>query len=93
MGYPQIIPQVTRFWLRHREAQLNERQRKALNRALSGSELDDGWLTNRRYLKLSGANTALTASRDLAHLARLGIIRRNPATGGRSTRYSIVLAP
>jgi Fic family protein len=86
------VMQVTRFWLRHREAPLNERQRKALNRALSGSELDDGWLTNRRYLKLSGANTPLTASRDLAHLEQLGIIRRDPTTGGRSTRYSIVLA-
>lgn len=86
------VMQVTWFWLRHREAPLNERQRKALNLALSGSELDDGWLTNRRYLKLSGANTPLTASRDLAHLEQLGIIRKDPTTGGRSTRYSIVLA-
>lgn len=86
------VMQVTWFWLRHREAPLNERQRKALNLALSGSELDDGWLTNRRYLKLSGASTPLTASRDLAHLERLGIIRRDPTAGGRSTRYSIVLS-
>ncbi|MFA5941568.1 MAG: Fic family protein [Sinimarinibacterium sp.] len=87
------VMQVTRFWLRHREAPLNARQRKALNLALSGNELDDGWLTNRRYLKLSGANTPLTASRDLAHLEQLGIIRKDPTTGGRSTRYSIVLSP
>ena len=85
------VMQVTWFWLRHREAPLNERQRKALNLALSGTELNDGWLTNRRYLKLSGANTPLTASRDLAHLEKLGIIRKDPSTGGRSTRYSIVL--
>ena len=57
-----------------------------------GSELDDGWLTNRRYLKLSGANTPLTASRDLAHLEQLGIIRNDPTTDGISTRYSIALA-
>lgn len=87
------VMQVTWFWLRHRQAPLNERQRKALDLALSGNGLDDGWLTNRRYLKLSGANTPLTASRDLAHLEQLGIIRRDPTTGGRSTQYSIVLSP
>jgi hypothetical protein len=52
---PAVIQRLRRachagdwFWLRHREAPLNERQRKALNLALSGSELDDDWLTNRR---------------------------------------------
>lgn len=85
------VMQVTWFWLHHREAPLNERQRKALNLALSGSEPDDGWLTNRRYMKLSGSNAPLTASRDLAQLERLGIIQRDPSAGGRSTRDSIVL--
>ena len=87
------VKQVTWFWLRHRELPLNERQRKALNLALSGSELDDGWLTNRRYMKLAACNTAVTASRDLVQLEQWGILQKDPKAGGRSTRYSIVLSP
>lgn len=86
------VMQVTWFWLRHREAPLNERQRKALNMALSGIELDDGWLTNRRYMKLAACKTAVTASRDLVQLEQWGIIQKDPTAGGRSTRYSIVLS-
>jgi len=44
------VMQIAWFWVRHRGVALNERQRKALERALSSDELDDGWLTNRRYL-------------------------------------------
>lgn len=87
------VMQVTWFWLRHRELPLNERQKKALNLALSGSEINDGWLTNRRYMKLAGCNTAVTASRDLAQLEQWGVLRKDPKAGGRSTRYSIVLSP
>ena len=58
--------QIAWFWVRHRAVALNERQRKALNIALSGDALDDGWLTNRRYIKLTQCGSPVTASRDLA---------------------------
>lgn len=85
------VMQVAWFWVRHREVALNERQRKALNIALSGDALDDGWLTNRRYVKLTQCGSAVTASRDLAQLEQWGLIRRDPEAGGRSTRYEVCL--
>lgn len=85
------VMQIAWFWVRHREVSLNERQRKALNLALSGDVLDDGWLTNRRYVKLTQCGSAVTASRDLAQLEQWGLIRRDPEFGGRSTRYAIAL--
>jgi hypothetical protein len=33
----------------------------------------------------------VTASRDLARLEELGVIQKDPAAGGRSTRYSVRL--
>lgn len=85
------VMQIAWFWVRHREIALNERQRKALNLALSGDVLDDGWLTNRRYVKLTQCGSAVTASRDLAQLEQWGLIRRDPDSGGRSTRYAVAL--
>jgi len=85
------VMQIAWFWVRHRTVALNERQRKALNLALSGDSVDDGWLTNRRYIKLTQCGSPVTASRDLAQLETWGLIRRDPDAGGRSTRYSTVL--
>jgi Fic family protein len=87
------VMQVAWFWVRHRAVVLNERQRKALNTALSSDEMDDGWLTNRRYVKLTQCGSAVTAARDLAQLEQLGLIRRDASSGGRSTRYSIEIKP
>lgn len=85
------VMQIAWFWVRHREVVLNARQRKALNLALSGDALDDGWLTNRRYVKLTQCGSAVTASRDLALLEQRGLIRRDPDSGGRNTRYAVAL--
>jgi Fic family protein len=85
------VMQIAWFWVRHRGAALNERQRKALNLALSGDALDDGWLTNRRYIKLTQCGSPVTASRDLAQLEQWGMITKDPESGGRSTRYAIAL--
>lgn len=86
------VMQIAWFWVRHRAVALNERQRKALDIALSGDALDDGWLTNRRYVKLTQCGSPVTASRDLAQLEQWGMIRRDPNAAGRSTRYAVVLS-
>ena len=85
------VMQIAWFWVRHRVVALNERQRKALNIALSGDALDDGWLTNRRYIKLTQCGSPVTASRDLAQLEQWGLIAKDPESGGRSTRYAVAL--
>lgn len=78
-----------RFWMRHAQTELNERQRKALNRMLeAGPEGFDGGMTNRKYANLTRASPA-TAQRDLADLVAKGYL---VASGrGRSVRYQLVL--
>lgn len=79
-----------RFWSDHRAVELNERQRKVLNRMLeAGPGHFEGGLTQRKYASLSGTSTA-TTSRDLADLVKKGLIV--PAGGGgRSTRYNVAI--
>lgn len=80
-----------RFWVRHAQTVLNERQRKALNRMLdAGPSGFEGGMTNRKYASLTGASPA-TAQRDLADL----VLRRclAPVGGGRSARYELLIEP
>jgi len=76
------------FWSRHRHADLNERQRKVLNRLLdAGPGGFEGGLSARKYAVLA-QTTKPTATRDLADLVRLGCL--SPlGGGGRSTSYDI----
>ena len=78
-----------RFWMRHAQTELNERQRKALNRMLeAGREGFKGGMTNRKYASLTRASPA-TAQRDLADLVAKGCL---VASGkGRSVHYELVL--
>lgn len=78
-----------RFWMRHAQTDLNERQRKALNRMLeAGPEGFEGGMTNRKYASLTRASPA-TAQRDLADLVAKGCLK---ASGkGRSVNYELVL--
>lgn len=75
------------FWDRHRDTQLNDRQRQMINRLL-----DDfiGKLTSSKWAKLTKTSQD-TASRDIDDLIKKGILARGPA-GGRSTSYELVLA-
>jgi Fic family protein len=75
------------FWATHRETQLNERQRKVLNRLLdAGPEGIQGGMTTRKYAALTHCS-AITASRDLSGLAALGLLVASG--GGRSTAYQV----
>ncbi|MGP8100937.1 MAG: Fic family protein [Candidatus Cybelea sp.] len=72
------------FWERHREAELNARQRLMVNKLLDGF---DGKLTSGKWATIAKTSTD-TALRDIDGLAALGILKRD-AAGGRSTSYSL----
>jgi Fic family protein len=79
-----------RFWSDHRTTELNERQRKVLNRMLeAGPGRFEGGLTQRKFAHSTAASTA-TASRDLADLVQKGLLAKG-AGGGRSTRYDVAI--
>jgi Fic family protein len=90
-GSEQIIRHVlrkARFWIRHSQQALNDRQRKALNAMLdSGPSGYVGGMTNRKYANLT-KSSAPTAQRDLAELVALGCLV--PAGAGRSVRYELL---
>ena len=72
------------FWERFRDVEVNERQRKVLNRLWDGFE---GKLTTVKWAKIchTGRDTAL---RDIQDLIAKGMMRPSTA-GGRSTSYEI----
>lgn len=77
-----------RFWLRHQAHDLNERQRKALNRLLdAGPEGFQGTLNTRKYMGMTKTSRA-TAYRELADLVAKGCLRPT-AGGGRSSGYEL----
>jgi len=81
------VLQKARFWLRHAQSALNERQRKVLNALLdAGPEGFVGGMTNKKYAHLTHASPA-TAQRDLAELVEGGILR--PEGAGRGARYVV----
>ena len=87
----QIIWRVlrkARFWMRHAQQSLNDRQRKALNAMLDAPAGYVGGMTNRKYANLT-KSSAPTAQRDLAELVALGCLV--PSGAGRSVRYDLVV--
>jgi Fic family protein len=83
------VMQKTRFWKRHAQTVLNDRQRKAINRLLeAGTGGFEGGMTNRKYAGMTHISRA-TAQRELADLVGKGILRPNPG-GGRSASYDLV---
>ena len=77
-----------RFFDQHRE-QLNDRQTKVIKRMLQeGPQGFEGGMSARKYIGLTGASKA-TATRDLQHLASLGIFR--PIGSGRSSHYELII--
>src|SRR5262249_37262417 len=69
-----------RFWKRHAESALNDRQRDMLNRLLDGFQ---GKLTSSRWATLEKCSQD-TAARDIANLIERAILKKD-AAGGRST--------
>jgi Fic family protein len=78
-----------RFWLRHQAAEINERQRKALNRLLdAGPDGFAGGINTRKYMSLTKSSRA-TAYRELVALVEKGCLSPT-GKGGRSSGYEIV---
>ena len=73
-----------RVWQRVGNTQVNDRQRKIINRLLDDFE---GYLTTSKYAKLAHCSSD-TALRDIQELVDSGILLRNPAKG-RSVSYRL----
>lgn len=73
-----------RFWLRHQGVNLNERQRKVLNRLLDAGE---GGINTSKYVNL-GKTSRATAYRELTELVACGCLVAT-GKGGRSSAYEI----
>lgn len=74
-----------RFWDTYAQENLNDRQRKVLNRMLDGF---DGKLRSSKWAALTKTSND-TALRDIEDLVRRGILVKD-AAGGRSTSYSVI---
>jgi Fic family protein len=91
-GADKLIGSVlakARFWHYHSKTQMNERQRKVLNRLLdAGKGGFEGFLTSRKYVALTKASRA-TAYREITELLKCGVLIQTPAKGGRSVSYDV----
>lgn len=78
----------TRYWRKHTQADLNERQVRVLNRLLDnwGEEFLQG-INASKYMSVAKVSKA-TATRELAELVQKQYLSKMPG-GGRSSRYSL----
>jgi Fic family protein len=78
------------FWqsLKKRQIDLNDRQKKVMNKLFGGFE---GKLTREKWMKMTKASSR-TALRDIEDLINLGVIEHEGA-GGRSTAYRVKRLP
>lgn len=77
------------FWNQHAHDELNERQKKVINRMLeSGPGNFTGGLTTRKYVSIAKTSRA-TAFREISGLLDKKILRQLPGKG-RSVRYDLV---
>ncbi|MDR6562357.1 MULTISPECIES: Fic family protein [unclassified Arcicella] len=74
-----------RFWEKHRDTPLNERQKLLLNKLMDNFE---GKLTSSKWAKIARCS-ADTALRDIQDLMAKGILQKEMA-GGRSTNYELI---
>ncbi len=86
-GILESVLKKARFWEKHVNATLNDRQRAMINRLFNGFA---GKLTSSKWAKLASCSQD-TALRDIDDLVRRGILVKDEA-GGRSTNYSLVSA-
>jgi len=80
-----------KFWDKHRESAINERQTKVLNMILDrGVTHVQSRLTTKKYMKMA-QTTSATASRDIKGLLEMGCIEQIEGTSGRSVGYLVLL--
>jgi len=84
------ITHKSRFWKKYADIDLNERQKKVINRLLDAvPDGFEGGMTNRKYSGMNHVSRA-TAQRELADLREKGLLQQNKG-GGRSVSYNIVI--
>jgi len=77
------------FWNQHAQAQLNERQKRVLNRILeAGPGNFTGGLTTRKYVSIAKTSRA-TAFREIADMLDKKVLRQLPGKG-RSVHYDLI---
>lgn len=81
----QRVLAKAKFWQRHADTDLNERQRKVINRLWDGFE---GVLNTSKWAKMNHTSQA-TALRDIQELVTNGILQKSESSG-RSTNYKLV---
>jgi Fic family protein len=78
-----------RFWEIHRQTELNQRQRKVINRLLdAGTGGFEGGLTTRKYTGMTKSSRT-TSYREITDLLDKKILSQNPGKG-RSVSYDLV---
>lgn len=75
-----------RFWDHIKEFELNDRQRKMINKLLDNF---DGKMTSSKWAKICKCSQD-TAGRDIQNLISKGILLKEPS-GGRSTNYKLTI--
>ncbi len=87
----EYLVQKTKFWDKHRNQALNERQIKVLNKILDmGSENFEGGLNTKKYINLTKVSKA-TAVRDITQLVEFGCIEQIDGMSGRNVKYIVVV--
>lgn len=85
------VVEKAKFWDKHRESNLNERQTKVMNTLLDKGIYDiESLLTTKKYKKIANTTTA-TASRDIKKLLTMGCIEQVEGSAGRNVRYKVIL--
>jgi Fic family protein len=89
LGRVEAVKTRAKFWDRHKETGLNERQKKAIVKMLSVlPEKFEGGMRVQKYMSLT-KTTRITASRDLNDLVEKGVMRRFGS--GRGVYYELML--
>jgi len=79
----------TKFWDRHRNKALNERQIKVLNKILDiGVDNFEGGLNTRKYVSMTKVSKA-TANRDISQLLKYEILTQVENSARRNVSYKI----
>ncbi|MCD4781738.1 MAG: Fic family protein [Candidatus Omnitrophica bacterium] len=77
------------FWQHHSQTEMNERQRKAINRLLdAGQSQFKGGLTTRKYASMTKTSRA-TAFREIANLVEKKVLIQDPQSKGRNVHYDL----
>lgn len=85
-----FVLKKAKFWEKHQHTELNERQKKVLNKLFNaGSDGFEGGLSAKKYMGITSSSKA-TATRDLSDLVEKNCLYRLEG-GGRNARYGVKL--